>query len=418
MNSKFHNYTPDIKLRRRLAGKKDAYTQHVSELQYGNYDVPESSLKVAGDTKYQNAILRELKKFGRVKHVLLIGIGGSNLGTESVYQALAQKTSPVLHVLEAIEPERLREFEGFIAQVEQLEEIAVVVISKSGTTTETMLNTAKVFEIGEQKFGQQFYSRVIFVGDKDTPFWKLGKKKKILCIGVPSHIGGRYSVFTAVGMVPLALLGIDVKSLRDGSIAATKTEALQVTAEAAFSIVDMAYQGVHVVNFFTFNERLHAVGRWYRQLLAESIGKSMTKKKTTFAHQLLPVVTSSADLHSMGQLYLGGYKNCFTHFVTYDDAHPYHLASDHWSMAHMTFLKGKDVRVVKNAITQGTLQAYDDQKLPYSCTVLQKCTAFEIGFLLTSLMYEVMSIGNLFDVNAFDQPNVESYKKHMRSHLN
>ncbi len=234
---------------------------------------------------------------------------------------------------------------------------------------------------------------------------------------MPESIGGRYSIFTAAGMVPLILLGIDVVSLREGALSAVSKKELKHREESAVTLALEAEAGTHTVNFFTFNKRLTLCGYWYRQLLAESIGKNMTTKGTSFIHQLLPIVSTSVDLHSMAQLYLGGYKNMYTQFVYYNERQPFHIRTAHWLLEHVPFLGGKTFDEVNDAIKHGVLRAYDDQKLAYSYTELPKCTAFEIGFLLESRMCEIMCLGYIFNVDPFDQPSVELYKKHTKSVL-
>lgn len=418
MQSTFHN-TELLKRRQTVLLKKAVlYTQKIEALKKkNNYTESESSLLVANDTKYQNAIKKSLIPFMGVKHVVLVGIGGSNLGTEAVYQALKTPTSPSLLVLDSIDGDTLAQYEKLIAKVRDPKDIALVVISKSGTTTETLVNAQKALEVFEKKYAEHAYSRIIFIGDKDTPFMRVGKKKKILCIPMPTIIGGRYSVFTAVGIVPLRLLGIDVDSLRKGATTAIESASLTQSAESAVALALYAENGVHTVNFFTFNKRLALCGYWYRQLLAESIGKNKTTKGTPFSYPLLPVVSTSADLHSMSELYLGGYKNMYTHFLSFDEGSTYHTAQAHWLLMHTPFLADTAHDSAKDAITKGVLQAYDDQKLPYRYTTLDGCTPYEIGHLLASLMVEVMCLAHIFDIDAFHQPSVELYKKHTRTLL-
>jgi glucose-6-phosphate isomerase len=217
--------------------------------------------------------------------------------------------------------------------------------------------------------------------------------------------------------VPLSLLGIDITALRAGAVASLKSENVAQIAEQAVTLALHAEDGMHTVNFFTFNKRLEVCGLWYRQLLAESIGKTVTKKGDRFSHHLLPVVSSGADLHSMSELYLGGYKNMYTRFVTHADSSSYTVPSHHWMIEHVPFLAGKNIIDANDAIINGVLQAYDDQKLPYSRITLTESSAFEIGFLLSSFMYEMMCLAHLLDIDPFHQPSVELYKKHTRALL-
>ena len=418
MKLSFHHSSFSKKRKAVLLKKVRTYTNKISKLEKKNdYALHESALFVAGDEKYQKSLKKSLASFKDIEHVILVGIGGSNLGTEAVYRALAYKTSPSLTVLDTIDKDAIRTLEAQLANIANPTKIALTVISKSGTTTETMMNAVKVLEVCEKKYGEKFRKQTIFIGDKDTSFFKIGKKKKILCIPIPDSIGGRYSVFTAVGMVPLMLLGIDVVSLREGALSAISKKELKNREESAVTLALHAEKGVHTVNFFTFNNRLELCGFWYRQLLAESIGKRMTTKGTTFAHALLPIVSTSVDLHSMAQLYLGGYKNMYTKFVYYNEHQPFHVLTKHWLLEHVPFLGKKTFDEVNDAIVHGVRRAYDDQKLPYAYIELPKCTAFEIGFLLSSLMCEVMCLAYSLDVAPFDQPAAELYKKHTRRAL-
>jgi glucose-6-phosphate isomerase len=218
-------------------------------------------------------------------------------------------------------------------------------------------------------------------------------------------------------MLPLAILGVDTVSFAEGAADALLKEHRDDVLTASVHIAILAEGGVHTVNFFTFNERLRLLGFWYRQLLAESIGKSMTTEGATFSHQLLPTVATSVDLHSMAQLYLGGYKGMYTHFVYGDVEHAHHKLSDHWLMRHLPMLKDRTPLEVKNAIREGVFKAYDDQKLPYRLSHLPKITAYELGLFMSREMFSVMCLGALFHVDVFNQPNVEAYKSYMRKIL-
>lgn len=404
-----------LKLLREKAEKYSKFVASVSTKT--DYMKHESALAIPLDHSYQKDIAKKIAPLKGAKHIVLIGIGGSSLGTEAVYAALAFTTSPSLLVLDAIDSEALTKLESLIETLDSSSSLALVVVSKSGTTTETLVNGVRALEICEKKFGKDIAKRTVFVGTKGTEFWNIGKKKKVICVSFPEAIGGRYSVFSAVGIVPLTLLGIDVVSFCEGATLALSREYRKQTVEHAVSLALLGEEGVHTVNFFTFNERLKLLGYWYRQLLAESIGKTMTTNGATFCHQLLPTVATSVDLHSMAQLYLGGYRGMYTHFVYANVEGGHHALSDHWLLDHVHILKKKTPQIVQNAIREGVLRAYDDQKLPYRFTTLEKITAHELGLMMASLMFETMCLGHLFDVDVFTQPNVESYKSYTRNIL-
>lgn len=415
MHTSFHNSTHAKRRSAVLHKKVHAYaTSLVSTAQKSAYTSHESLLALPGDEAYQSSIQHALRSFGSVKHVVLVGIGGSSLGTEAICSALQNAKTPSLLVFDQIDADALSELQVYSRTIASLKDVALVIVSKSGSTTETMVNAVKVMETFEKRFKDTIHTRTIFIGDEGTPFMKVGAKKKVVCISIPHLVGGRFSVFSAVGMVPLTLLGIDTVALRKGALAALQKKEMPIIEEAAVLLALHAEKGMHTVNFFALQKRLERCGYWYRQLLAESIGKNMTTHKTTFTGQILPIVSSTVDLHSMAQLYLSGYSDIYTHFVSYAEQKEQHTLPAHWLLEHMPFLKRKTATFVEDAIKEGVLRAYDDQKLPYRQTELQACTAYEIGFLMSSLMAEVMCIAHILDVDAFDQPSVELYKKHTR----
>lgn len=403
---------------RALMRKAETYITKIQEVaRTKTYTLPESSLAIAGDVKYQNAVAKKIAHLTEVEHVVLIGIGGSSLGTEALYEAFERTTPKNLYVLDAIEPEAFDELEALFEHIEKPEQVALVVITKSGATTETLINAAHALDLGVARFGDAFLTQTVFVGTEGSDFMKFGKKRKVTCVAFPEIIGGRYSVFTAVGMVPLMLLGIDTKTLRTGAARALTPELIEETTARSVAIVAAMEAGAHTLNFFTFNRELELMGSWYRQLLAESVGKPTTTKKKPFEHQLLPIVSTSVDLHSMAQLYLGGYKGMFTHFV-FTNAHECsHAAKEHWVLDSAPHLVNHTPCAVKDAIRNGVLAAYRDATLPFATTELESASPEELGTFMASAMLEVMLIAHLVDVNAFDQPQVEFYKKHTHALL-
>lgn len=419
MESTFHNSTFPKDVIKEFSKRARTYTSYLDEVKESKgYIHPESSLFISSDETYQKDIKKKLTRFTKSKHVILVAIGGSLQGTHAVYKACADKNSPRLTIVDSIEDKYVEDTEHIFNHVKNPNDIALVVISKSGSTTETMLNAVNIISLGEKKFGPEFLKRVIFIGNEDTAFLEAGKKKKILCFTLPNIIGGRFSVFTAVGIVPLTLLGINTTALLKGAREAVSRESLESVEASSVDLALHAYSGIRIVNVFTFNKRLRACALWYRQLLAESIGKNQTKSSTPFTHQLLPVVSTSSDLHSTAQLYLGGYTGMYTHFIYYTELAHTRIPQSHWMLEHIPFLKSKRATAVKDIIAESVLHAYNDQMLPYRYTKLKKCSEQEIGYLLASFMAEVMYLGNLFNIDTFDQPSVEFYKKYVRAELN
>lgn len=401
-----------------LEEKAEKYSRAVAAIiTKKDYTKPESALAVFDDAAYQTECSNVAKSLRGSSHVVLIGIGGSSLGVEAIYHAVALQTNARLHVIDAIEDDAMTRLEALVRNVEHVEDIAICIISKSGATTETITNAAAFIARAESVFGDEIKKRIICIGTEGTDFIQNAERNGVLTATIPKGIGGRYSVFTAAGMVPLSILGIDTEGILVGAKRALEKEGRKEIVVDAATLALLAEGGTHTLTFFTFNERLRMLGFWYRQLVAESIGKKMTRDGVTFSHQILPTVSTSVDLHSMTQLYLGGYQGMFTHFVYGDTESTHHKTLDHWLMRHMTMLEGHTPQEVKNAIREGVLKAYSDAKLPHRITHLARISTEEIGELLATLMFEVMCLCHVLGVDAFDQPNVEDYKAHTRAML-
>jgi glucose-6-phosphate isomerase len=407
---------PSAQLKRRLRDYRAVIEKAVLEREYTR---PESSLVTPSDTKYQAMIAKRVLPLMNATQVVLVGIGGSNLATEAVISAVKNTTPKKLLVLESIEAERMEEFRSLILKTKSLDTLAIFIVSKSGKTSETLMNAGEAIAIGVEKFGDIFLSRLMLIGDEDTELAVLAKKKKISYVSMPKIIGGRYSAFTGVSIAPLTVLGVDVRAYLKGATAFLGSEEQEEADARALYLAQAAESGsIHILNFFTFEDRLQKLGMWYRQLLAESTGKSHTKAKRPFTHHILPTVSTSADLHSMAQLYLGGLTGTFTHFVRLGEvAETSTHAVPTWLVAHIPELSRHTSVNVKQAITEGVIAAYADASLPTCDTVLSGVTPYEIGTFMAASMYEVMMIAHLLGVNAFDQPEVERYKTHTKALL-
>jgi glucose-6-phosphate isomerase len=400
-----------------LHKKTDIYAREVRRVfDERDYATPEASLAVINDASYYRRVRRSLSGFKAVQHVVLVGIGGSSLGTEAVYHALKTAQSPSLTVVDALDVSTIDDVSRLLKVVKNPEHIALVIISKSGATTETIANASVVVDMFKNAYGSAGAKRIVVISDEGSAFLERAKREKIITCTIPKNVGGRYSVFTAVGIVPLTLLDINTSQLIQGAKDALTQESLQEAATSASLTALHAQDGVHTVNFFSFDKRLQILGYWYRQLLAESIGKAYTKNKKPFTHQLHPSVSTSVDLHSLAQLYLGGYAGVYTRFYTTDIPHTLSVRES-WITEGVSQIVDRDFAHIADAMVEGVERAYDDAGLPYMHTHLKAITEREIGSVLMSHMIEVMFLGYICNVDPFDQPNVEDYKKHMREAL-
>ena len=375
---------------------------------------PEYSLVHAADSTLHTTLDQIATQFKGIQHLVLVGIGGSNLGTEAVHAALGEGKVQ-LHTLDTIAPYQLEAVVKKLSRVKTAKKIAVCVISKSGNTAETLVNASVLLEQLEKKFKNAIYKQTVFIGNAKTDFMKAGKKLGVTCVPMPEIVGGRYSVATEVGLVPLRLLGHDVDSFIGGVLDASAEPFEPVVAEHAARTYSYVKKGYSHYNFFAFEPRLEQLGGWYRQLQAESLGKVKDKSGKVVKTGFVPTVSTAVELHSVGQLYLSGLANVYTDFVVFDDADcDYKVAKASIAKKYAKHT----MQDVSTGIYGGVMQAYQEKNLPYRSTIFDDGNlAYSLGLFMSMRMLETMYTANLMNLNAFDQPNVELYKDKTRKIL-
>ena len=392
------------------------YRAHVQNvIETANDKQPEYNLALWRDEAMQQAVYDVTANFKKVKHVVLVGIGGSSLGVEAIHSVLATQTSPELLVIDTIAPYDLERVLQTLAKVKKVEQIAVCVVSKSGNTTETLANAEVLLGNLKAQFGAAIYTQTVFIGDPKSPLLATGKKLKAQTIAIPAVVDGRYSVFTPVGLVPLQLLGHDTEAILAGLEDATSVSYEELVAESAAKLYLHLKAGVRDVNFFAFDTRLVRLGKWYRQLTAESLGKEKNQRGKGNTLGFVPTVSTPVELHSVGQLYLSGFAGVYTDFVTFDDEESDFELPKKPLIA--STLGGKRLQDIAAAIYGGVIGAYQARTLPYRTTIFDEELDYSLGLFMGMRMLETMYVAHLMEVNAFDQPNVELYKDKTRKIL-
>ncbi len=355
------------------------------------------------------------KKFKGVRHLILVGIGGSDLGTRAIYDAVYddKKEAVSLHCLNIISPHTLKKLLVDISKVRNVKKIAVCVISKSGKTTETLVNISVLLSSLKKQFSGDIYNQTVFISNPDTEFLKWGKRLKVATIAMPTAVGGRYSVSTVVGLVPLTIMGFEVDNFIKGLKLSTSKEELQSAINQAHTLSFYLKKGYQHYNFFVFNPRLEKIGAWYRQLLAESLGKKLNKRKQLVKNSFLPTISTPEELHSVGQLYFSEVNKVYTDFVTCDDDVDFTLPKN----ILLKDFKVRRLSQVGEAIYKGVLAAYKSKDLPHRTTILESNSLSHLGLFMGSRMLEVMFLAKIMNIDAFDQPNVEVYKKNTKQIL-
>ncbi len=413
------SYFDDARVTDNLLIKKqkqlDVYRQTISQAEAeNNITVPEASLYYPKDIALHEQLAEMQKKAKLIKHVVLIGIGGSSLGTEAVHAVL--DTGRVeLSVLDTVSVSKLHEVKTTLAKYKKASQLAICIVSKSGSTTETLTNASVLLADLEAKFGSAIYGQVYFIGNPGTDFMRLGKKLGATCVTMPEIIGGRFSVATAVGLVPLTLLGHDVDEFISGYLDVLTSTLETVVSESSARLATYHQLKFSHYNFFAFETRLEKLGQWYRQLFAESLGKETTISGLAVKNVMVPAIMTPVELHSVGQLYMSGVPDVYTDFVSFDDETLDVMIPKQTKIAKQ--LKGYSLQEVATALYGGVIAAYQERQLPYRATVFEDNLAYSIGQFMAMRLREVMYTAKLLDVNAFDQPNVELYKQKTREIL-
>lgn len=356
--------------------------------------------------------------------LVVIGIGGSSLGTLAVYEALYTQSNGLrLLCADTVDATLTQDlYEAVRQELQQGGQVLLMIVSKSGKTTETLVNASLFVELLKEQRPQTYQDFVVIITDAGSPLWEIAEKQSYERLEIPQHIGGRFSVFTAAGLFPLAMAEIDIEQLCAGAEQALRDTAQidgkNYAALSAAVLYNQYQSGKHIHDTFVFTPYLASWGAWYRQLLGESIGKRYNKQGQEVCVGITPTVSvGSNDLHSVAQLYLGGPYDKMTTFVHLAGISPLKIPQNEFSVVDGVQLSGKSISVVQDAIFAGTREAYAHDGRPFMHIELEDLNAFELGYLMQMKMFEIIYLGLLFDINVFDQPQVELYKKVTRALL-
>ena len=352
--------------------------------------------------------------------IVVIGIGGSYLGTKAVYEAMNDS----FQLLRKKQDRPLLLFAGQNLSEDYLSEllaavkpyrIAAIVISKSGTTTEPAVAFRLIKEEIESRYGKAEASkRIVAVTDaKRGALRTLATQEGYATFVIPDNVGGRYSVLTPVGLLPLAAAGVRIDELVRGAQDMEKATGTDVPFERTPSALYAAARtalyrkGCKIEILGSYDPKLLYVAEWWKQLYGESEGK---EGKGIFPAS----VTLTADLHSMGQYIQQGERTLMETIVSI--GHPKHtlkIASDADNLDGLNYLAGKRIGEVNRMAEMGTMLAHVDGGVPNIRIELPELDEYYLGALLYFFEKACGMSGYALGVNPFDQPGVEAYKKNM-----
>ncbi len=370
-----------------------------------NYDKEELE-RIIKDAKY----VRE-----HFDILVVCGIGGSYLGAKAALDALTGLYSndkmEIIFMGQTFSPNYVSQVLDYLKG----KNFAINVISKSGTTTETSISFRLLKELLESQIGKEAAKKAIYATtDKARGALKtLCNKEGYETYVLPDDIGGRYSVLTAVGLFPLACAGLDVKAMLEGAKdarAAYSNEDLDQNQCYQYAVTrDYYYRhGKCVEMFVTYELQMSQIGEWLKQLFGESEGK---EKKG-----LLPTsATFSTDLHSLGQFIQDGTPVLFETIINVLTPNgDIHIPHDDEDLDGLNYLEGKTLEFVNQKAFEGTLKAHvEDGQVPCNVIYLDKMDEYHLGHLFYFFMRACAMSAYLLEINPFNQPGVEIYKKNM-----
>ena len=355
--------------------------------------------------------------------VVVAGIGGSYLGARAViealssnFQAYANQQTKVVYAGHNISEDYLFELTEFLSD----KRFGVINISKSGTTTETALAFRLLKKQCENQRGKEMARKVIvaITDAKKGAARTCADKEGYASFVIPDNVGGRFSVLTPVGLLPIAVAGFDIRAFVKGAVEMEKATAADVSFEenlaAQYAAVRNAIyaSGKKIEILVNYQPKLHYVSEWWKQLYGESEGKD--------GKGIFPAsVDFSTDLHSMGQWIQQGERTIFETVLSIDTTkHNLLIPSDEQNLDGLNFLAGKHVDEVNKMAELGTQLAHVDGGVPNIRISLPALDERTIGQLLYFFEKACGISGYVLGVNPFNQPGVEAYKKNMFALLN
>ena len=346
--------------------------------------------------KYENSYDSNLlKKYKRSKNFRIIGMGGSILGTEAIYQFLSKKIKKNFDFINNLKP-----------QINFETNAINIIVSKSGETLETISNLNVLLKKNKNKNKKK---NIFITENRDSYLKKIAEKMKDDVIEHKNYIGGRFSVLSEVGMLPAELMGMNInKFKRFNQLIKNKNfkKNLILNVDQTLKLVSSGKSNSIILNYDENSENLF---KWYQQLIAESLGKK--------SKGIIPIISSMPkDNHSLLQLYLDGPKKNFYTFFNVKEKKS-DLIKNKDVLNHKGYLKNKSLFEILECQRKATQKVFETKKIPFRVLEVINRSEEALGELFCFFMLETILLGNALKVNTFDQPSVELIKKQTKKFL-
>ena len=406
------------------------YAEQVSEIHRKLHEKASDEKEFCGwidlPTNYDRDEFERIKKAAKKIQsdsdiLLVIGIGGSYLGARAVIESLTntfynlqgkkeRKTPQILYVGNNLSTNYINDLIDYIGD----KDISINVISKSGTTTEPAIAFRIFREIMENKYSlKEAKSRIYVTTDSQKGALKeLSDREKYSTFVIPDNIGGRYSVLTAVGLLPIAVAGIDIDELMEGARLAQdrySDENLKYNECYKYAVLrNLLYKEQKDIEILvTYEPKMHYFIEWWKQLFGESEGKEQKGIYPSGAE-------FTTDLHSLGQYIQEGRRNLFETVINIEKtARPIKMKAEEDDLDKLNYLAGKTLDYVNKKAMEGTIAAHVEGDVPNIVINIEKLDANNIGQLIYFFELACAMSGSILGINPFNQPGVEKYKTNM-----
>ena len=358
------------------------------------------TISVLDDNFKLNIKIKDLKKFKKFHKIAFIGMGGSILGIEAVYNFFQLKITKKIYFFNNIDEKKIISFK----KKENLSKVLFVIISKSGNTVETLSNTFSLNVIKKKA------NNIILISEKNNLLSSLSKELNLFHIEHRDYIGGRYSVLSEAGLIPAYLMGINIKKFRSKILNCFDNKNLNFLKESTIKLASLiSSKKFSSLIFLNYSPELEKFLYWCQQLLAESLGK---KNKG-----LLPMVsTAPKDHHSLLQLYLDGPNDKIFNIFSFENNSELKTTIPTGSSVGSFFNK-KKLNKIKNAQRYALIKVLKKKQIPFREFKIKKNNEEVLGKLFSLFITETIIIGKLLNINPFDQPAVEQVKVYTKKLL-
>jgi len=387
----FKNYIKNSSsYRNNLKKTKKIFNSFLNDLK--NFDIP---LIETYEKDYQLDFSKKMvKKFSKYQNIIIVGLGGSILGTKSIYSFFKKKIKKNVFFFDNLDPNLNLEFK----KIKNLKSSCFIVVSKSGKTIETIINLGSIFS------KSLFKNKLIIITQlNENALINIATKYNAEIIEHKEFISGRYSVFSETGMFPASLMGLNIKKFKNMKHLINNKNFVSSLIKNVACIHTLNLKKINNSVILNYDSNLNDLGYWYQQLVAESLGKK--------SKGINPIISfGPKDHHSLLQLYLDGPKDKFFTFFNFSKKENKLRINQEIIPNNMKFLKNKNLKSIINAESNAVKNIFKLKNIPFRQFTFKKGNEEELGEVFTFFVLETILLARLMNINPFDQQAVEQVK--------